>query len=129
MKRSLFFAIAGIGSLGFGVVMYLFPEFISAVFGMQSSTETSSLYKGLAGLIIGSGVLNFLVKDEHDSVVLKKVLIANMISHFFGITADIYGLFNGVLSVAGIAPVELVHLFVGIGSFIYYKKIQIEKNN
>ncbi|KAF2508764.1 hypothetical protein EYY60_16725 [Flavobacterium zhairuonense] len=129
MKRSLFFAIAGVGSLGFGIVMYLFPEFISAIFGMKSSPETSSLYKGLAGLIIGSGVLNFLVKNEHDSAVLKKVLIANMVGHFFGITADIWGLLNGVLSFSGIAPVELVHLFVGLGSFIYYRKIKIEKNN
>lgn len=44
---------------------------------------------------------------------------ANIVTHLLGITADIWSVFDGALTTVRIFPVEIAHLFVGLGSSIY----------
>ena len=64
--------------------------------------------------------INFFLRKEENVAVLKGLLLANMITHLFGLSADLWGIAGGVLTIAKMAPVEFTHLFVGIGSLIYY---------
>ncbi|MBA3649274.1 MAG: hypothetical protein H0W62_12120 [Chitinophagales bacterium] len=43
-----------------------------------------------------------------------------MITHALGLSADLWGVVDGALTISNMALVEITHLFVGIGSLIYY---------
>lgn len=51
-------------------------------------------------------------------------MLTNIITRLFGISADIWGVLDNVLAASKIAPVEITHLFVGVGSLYYLLKLK-----
>lgn len=92
--------------------------------GLAATKETESVLRGLGGLIIGSGAINFFLCKQTDINTLKGLLLANVITHLLGILADVWGVSEGVLTAGKIAPVEITHLFIGIGSFIFFLRLK-----
>ena len=92
--------------------------------GLTYTPQVGSVIKGIGGLIIGSGTINFLMKDITDIKSMRALLLTNIITHLFGISADILGLFDGALTFPKIIPVQVTHLFVGIGSLVYLSKLK-----
>jgi hypothetical protein len=43
----------------------------------------------MGGLIIGSGAINFFLRDQIDISALKGLLLTNIITHLSGISADL----------------------------------------
>ena len=70
MKRSLFLIITAIIATLFGGMMLFMPVKAAEGFGMTSTLETALMFRSLGGLILCSGVLNFLVRNEGDSKAL-----------------------------------------------------------
>jgi hypothetical protein len=68
--------------------------------------------------------LNFLVRSSVDNDTLKAVLLTNIITHLLGLSADIWGLSDGVLTAIKMAPVEITHLFCGVGAFLYFVRLR-----
>lgn len=124
MKRSTFFLISAILSFVFGAMMFFLPAIAAKFLDIPLSDATASVLRGMGGLIIGSGTINFLVRNIHDNRTLKAVLLTNIITHLFGISADIWGVVDGALTTSKIAPVEITHLFIGIGSLIYLLRLK-----
>jgi hypothetical protein len=124
MKRSTFLLISSILSFAFGILMFLLPGLAAKSLGIVSTHETTSLLRGMGGLIIGSGAVIFLLRNNKDTGTLKVLLITNIITHLLGLSADIWGVADGVLTTSKIVPVEMTHLFVGIGSFICLLKLK-----
>jgi hypothetical protein len=62
MSRSVFLLITAIGSFCFGALMFISPTFTSILLGITPDLEIISVLRGMGGLIIGVGVLNFLLK-------------------------------------------------------------------
>lgn len=127
MKRSTFLLIAAILSFVFGAMMFFAPA-IGAKIGLAATPETESVLRGLGGLIIGSGTINLLLRNQIDINALRGLLLANIITHLLGILADVWGVSDGVLPIAKIAPVEITHLFIGIGSLIYMLRLKTSFN-
>lgn len=124
MKRSTFLLISSILSFAFGILMFLLPGLAAKSLGIVSTPEATSLLRGMGGLIIGSGAVIFLLRNNKDTGTLKVLLITNIITHLLGLSADIWGVVDGVLTTSKIVPVEMTHLFVGIGSFICLLKLK-----
>lgn len=124
MKRSAFLLIAAILSFVFGAMMFFIPALAAKLLGIAATPETASVLRGMGGLIIGSGTINFLVRNFTDIPTLKAVLLTNIITHLLGLTADIWGILDGVLTVSNMLPVELTHIFVGAGSLIYLLRLK-----
>jgi hypothetical protein len=124
MKRSIFLLISAILAFAFGSMMFLLPGLAAKSLGLASLPETSSVLRGMGGLIIGSGMINFFLRDSNDSATLGAILLTNVITHLLGLSADIWGVVDGVLTTSKIAPVETTHLFVAIGSLIYLLSIR-----
>ncbi len=130
MKRSTFLLICAIGSLGFGTLMFFLPAQASGLLGLELTPAVGSLLHGMGGLIIGTGVMNFLFRNLDENRTVRALLLTNIITHLFGLGADIWGIADGTLTITKMAPVELTHLFIGIGSFIYLLKLKaISKNS
>lgn len=123
MKRSTFLLLSALLSFVFGAMMFFVPAFAGGFIGMTAAPETLSVLRGLGGLIIGSGAINFFLRNQKDTEVLRGLLIANIITHVLGISADIWGVVDGALTLSKIAPVQITHLFIGIGSLIYLLKL------
>ena len=123
MKRSLFLLITALLSFAFGAMMFFAPAFAAGFLDMAASPQMLSVMRGLGGLIIGSGTINYFLRNQDNAVVLRGFLLANIITHALGLLADIWGVADGALSLTKFAPVELTHLFVGIGSLIYLLKL------
>ena len=119
MARSRFLLISGILSFIFGAMMFFVPSFGAQSIGISLAPESLSLIRGMGGLIIGSGAINFLMRNNSNSESIKALLLTNIITHIFGMGADIFGLMDGVLVLSKIAPVQITHLFIGVGSLIY----------
>lgn len=118
MKRSGFLLISAILSFVFGAMMFFVPAFAANFLDIASTPQIVSVLRGMGGLIIGSGAINFFLRNQNDIGALKGLLLTNIITHLLGISADIWGVLDGALTTSKIAPVELTHLFVGIGSLI-----------
>ena len=124
MSRSLFFLIAAIGAFGFGGLMFFAPAAAAHLLGIEMSAAKGSVIHGMGGLIIGTATMNLLARKLQDAAALHTVLIANIVTHAFGLAADFWGIADGALTVLKMAPVEATHLFVGIGSCIYLSRLR-----
>ena len=124
MKRSTFLLITAIIALIFGGMMLLVPDKASEGFGLVATPESNLLFRSLGGLILGSGVLNFLVRAHEDSKTLQAVLIFNVVFHAISMANDFLGAYQGILRFDKIIPGQSVHLFIGIGSIIYLMRMK-----
>ncbi len=124
MKRSVFLLVTALASFAFGAMMFFIPNFTTNFLGITTTLQTVSVLRGMGGLIIGSGAINYFLRNQNGTEVLKGLLLTNMITHLLGLSADIWGVADGVLTISKMAPVEITHLFVGIGSLLYYLKLE-----
>ena len=124
MKRSIFLIITSIISALFGGMMFFLPEMVTEGFGSAPTAFSTFLMREMGLIILCSGVLNFLVRNDSDSVALKAILIFNIAYHITMIPIVFMGVSQGVFtidkSIGGLAA----HLFIGIGSLFYLKKIK-----
>ena len=126
MKRSSFLFISAILTLVFGTLLFFIPTLSTQSLDMIYSPETGSVLRSMGGLIIGSGTMNLFLRDSENSHSLKALLLANIITHTFGLLANVWGLADGAITICKIAPFE-INLFVGIGSLIYLLQLKREK--
>lgn len=126
MKRSSFLFISAILTLVFGALMFFIPTFATESLDIICSPETGSVLRGMGGLIIGSGTINLILRDSENNDSLRALLLANIITHSFGLLANVWGLADGAVTICKIAPFE-INLFVGIGSLIYLLQLNRKK--
>ena len=118
MKPSTFLLITAILSFVFGAMMFFIPNFAAGFLHIATTPQTISVLRGMGGLIIGSGAINYFLRNQNNTGI-KGLLFTNIITHLLGLSADIWGIFDGALTLSKMAPVGITHLFVGIGSLIY----------
>ena len=124
MSRSVFLLITAVGSFCFGGMMFFIPVTASQILGIAYSQETVSVLRGMGGLIIGFGAINFLIRNATDHKTLQIVFLTNIIISLFGLLADFWGIYDGALTLTKMAPVELTHLFIGLGSLIFLTQLK-----
>ena len=124
MKRSTFLLISAILSFVFGAMMFFVPTFVAGFLDITAAPQTVSVLRGMGGLIIGSGAINFFLRKQNNFDVLRGLLITNIITHLLGLSADVWGVVDGALRAGKMAPVEITHLFVGIGSLLCLLELQ-----
>lgn len=127
MKLSIFLLTTAMLSFAFGAMMFFVPNFAAGFLDIATTPQTISVLRGMGGLIIGSGAINFFLRNQNNSEILKGLLVTNIITHLLGLSADIWGILDGALTVSKMAPVEITHLFVGIGSLIYLLRLNAFK--
>lgn len=118
MKRSVFLRITALLSFVFGAMLFFVPAFAAQIIGIAFSPETGSVLCGMGGLILGSGLINLMLRNSIDTHTLKALLWTNIIINVLGTIADLRGLSDGVLTLSRIAPVQITHVFMGVGSAI-----------
>lgn len=123
MKRSTFLLLSALLSFVFGAMMFFVPAFAAGFLDIAAEPQTVSVLRGLGGLIIGSGAINFFLRNQKDTEVIRGLLLTNIITHFLGISADVWGVVDSALTLSKIAPVQITHLFIGIGSLIYLLRL------
>jgi hypothetical protein len=126
MKRPLFLLISALGSFVFGALMFFGPAAAARLLGIAPSVETLSVLRGMGGLIIGMGMINFLVRHSSDEHTLRMVFQTNILTNALGLMADFWGIWDGALKMSTMAPVEITHLFIGLGSLYYLLKTEIK---
>jgi hypothetical protein len=124
MRCSIFILITALASFAFGAIMFFIPNFAAGLLGIQASLQTLSVLRGMGGLIIGSGTINYFFRNHDNSEILNGLLLTNIITHLLGLSADIWGVADGALVIDKMAPVEMTHLFVGFGSLYYLLKLK-----
>lgn len=127
MKRKNFLLISALLSFGFGAMMFFLPQFASKNFGMTYTPEIGSLLRGMGGLIIGTGLINFLFRHNTSNEALKTLFIANIVTQLLGIITDFWGLYDRAITLKNILPVQVTHLFIGVGSLIYLLRLDKQK--
>ena len=129
MRRSTFLVITGIIATLFGGMMFFLPGMVAEGFGSVSTPFSTFLMREIGLIILCSGVLNFLVRNATDSMPLKAILIFNMVYHVTMIPIVLIGVTNGVFTIDKSLGGLAAHLFIGIGSLIYFMKIKIASSS
>jgi len=124
MTRSTFLLITALASFAFGAMMFFIPNIAAGLLGIDASSQTLSVLRGMGGLIIGSGTINYFLRNQGNSEILNGLLLANIITHLLGLSADIWGVADSALTFGKMGPVEMTHLFVGLGSLFYLRKLK-----
>ena len=123
MSRSTFLLITALASFAFGAMMFFVPKFAAGFLDIATTPQTISVLRGMGGLIIGSGAINYFLRNQNNIDIIKSLLLTNITTHLLGLSADIWGIFDAALTIKKMAPVEITHLFVGIGSLIYLLRL------
>lgn len=122
MKRSTFLTITSAISALFGGMMFVLPDMVAVGFDQTHSSFSLFLMREMGLIIIASGVLNFLVRNDKGTATLSAVFIFNITYHIIMVPIVFMGVSQGVFtidkSIGGLAA----HLFIGIGSIIYLMK-------
>jgi F0F1-type ATP synthase assembly protein I len=124
MKRSIFFIITSIISALFGGMMFFLPDMVTEGFGSTPTTFSSFLMRETGLIMLGLGVLNFLVRNDSDSMALKAIFIFNIVYHVTMIPIVFIGVSQGVFTIDKSIGGLVAHLFIGIGSVFYLMKIK-----
>lgn len=124
MKRSIFLLISAVFSGLVAVSSLFIPEQIAAGFGMIPSPEDVFLMREIGAFSLATFLLNFLARNEPDSKALKVILIFNMAYHLVMGVLNILGMAQGIFTLTQMLPVMVIHLFIGLGSYLYMRKIK-----
>ena len=123
MKRKTFLIATALIACMFGIGMMTMPKMVSETFGLSPlSLVTDFLLRFIGSLLFGVGVANFLVRKDNNIEAVKTVLMMNITYHILSTGVDITANINGVLPVLNSIPAYIVHIFVGVGSFIFLPK-------
>lgn len=123
MKRSLFLLISALFSGLVAVISLFIPEQVSAGLGMTPAPEDVFMMREIGAFSLATFLLNFLARHEADSRALKVILIFNIAYHLVMSVLNILGWTQGIFSLTQTLPVMIIHLFIGLGSFFYLRKI------
>ena len=99
--------------------MFFLPSFATYLLGIDYTKGTAALLRGMGGLIIGTGTMNLLFRNSMNGVTVRALLLTNIITHLFGLSADIWGIADNALTFTKMVPVEITHIFIGMGSLLY----------
>jgi hypothetical protein len=124
MKRSVFLLIIAVASFAFGTMMFLNPEFTADLLSIDTSPQTIAILRGMGGLIIGNGAVNYFLRHQTNIQFIHGLLLANIITHLLGLSAEVWGAYDGAWTIGKMAPVEITHLFAIFGSLFYYLKLK-----
>ena len=128
MKRSIFLLIVAIIAILIGGISLFFPSKMAEGFGITPTPVITFLILELGAFSLCTGVLNFLVRNDTDSKTLKAIFIFNMAYHVIMLPVNLFGVSQGIFSFGQAIPPFAIHLFVGIGSFMYLAKIKTAAN-
>lgn len=124
MKRSIFLIITSIISALFGGMMFFLPDMVTEGFGSAPTSFSIFLMREMGLIILCSSVLNFLVRNDSDSMALKAIFIFNIAYHITMIPIVFIGVSEGVFTIDKSIGGLTAHLFIGIGSLFYLMKIK-----
>ncbi len=123
MKRSTFLLIVAVLLFVFGATMFFAPNFAARLLDIATIGQTLSVLRGMGGLIIGIGAINYFLRNEVNAGIVRGLLLTNIITHSLGLAADLWGSIDGSLTIIKMVPVAITHLVVGIGSLIYLTRL------
>ncbi len=123
MKRSTFLFTAAILGFALGLTMFFTPDKTAQGFGVESTPIISILFRAFGIMIFGSALIFYLIRNHADNPTFKVVLLVNFITHILGLLPDILSVKDGLLEFMKILPGQLLHLFIAIGSLIYYRRM------
>lgn len=119
MDRSIFLLITAIVSAIFGLVTFVAPANAAKGYGITSTPEVNWLFRILGAMVLSAGILNFMVRDQADSIAIQAILVFNIVFYFLRIANDIVALRQKLFPITKIWIGELVHLFISFGSLGY----------
>lgn len=124
MSRSIFLLLTAIIAFLFGGMMSVAPDKAAETFGMTFSPEIGIVFRWLGVMIVCSGIMNIMIRNDGDTNTLKAVLIFMAGFHALSLLVDFIGIGQGVLQVANLIPGMILHPLVAIGSVFYLSKIK-----
>lgn len=124
MKRSTFLIISAIVSVILGGGMLVFPDIVAAILGATTNPFSAFIMRELALIIICSGILNFLVRNESSSFALKVILIFNIAYHGTMIPMDLIGILQGVFTFKNLLGILAFHIFIAGGSVYFLVRLR-----
>lgn len=90
MKLPTFLLITALTSCAFGAMMFFIPDFGTEFSDSGACANTVSV-RSMGLLVIASGILNFFLRNQLSPEIINRLLLTNILTHFFALSADILG--------------------------------------
>lgn len=125
MSRSLFFLITAIIGLLFGLLMMVAPHIQATNVGFEPSAQLSVFVRAYGAAILAAAVLNYLVRNEPDSVALKAALWSNVTLHLLITAMHVHVVATGVVALGAVIPGQVANFFVLFGSLYFIRRMTV----
>jgi len=81
MNRTTFLLITDLAYFAFGAMMFFVPNFTAGILDIATTLQTISVLRGMGGLIIGSGAINYFLRNETNASFVKNLVLTNIVTH------------------------------------------------
>ena len=119
MNRKIFFIIAGVLPILFGLTMIFNPRQMLDMVAIETNLSTGVVLQWMGCPLISIGVLNFLARNAEDSEALRAIMLANILTHVLGMGVDVYDYGSHFVKISGLVLGAVIHIALG-GGFAFF---------
>lgn len=120
MKRKTFITFASIIAIIVGLFSLIFPDILLESKGVIANNWTNVWTREVWVILIGVGIIAFIVRNHKDSDTLKAFLIGNVFIQIGLFTIEVIAYWNWTITkISWIIPNSIIHVILSIW-FTYY---------
>jgi hypothetical protein len=119
MSRKVFFIIAGILPILFGLTMIFNGKQMLDMVAIETNASTAVVLQWMGCPLISVGIMNLLARNDEGSIALRALMIGNILIHVLGMGIDVYDYASGFIKMSGVVMGAIVHIGLG-GGFAFY---------
>src|SRR5689334_10706033 len=119
MKRNVFLIISAVLAVFFGMHMRIAPGKMLNNMITSNSVDLQHTLQWPVTILVMMDIINFLLRNDTGSYVLRAVMIGNIILHITGFAVDAYDYSIDFIKMPELVMGAIVHGLLPIG-FIYY---------
>jgi uncharacterized protein YjeT (DUF2065 family) len=100
MDSKLYFTIAAIVAILFGVAFVLAPAQVSSVYGLTPNPTSVLSSRFFGSALLAWGVILWLARDFSEAAAIRGVLIGSVVGEVVGGAVNVWGTVRGLLTVS-----------------------------
>jgi hypothetical protein len=119
MKLSNFLILNAVIALAFGIGFVLLPATTLTIYGLDPNPSINLMGQFFGVELIAVGLLCWFVKDDSDTAVMPKIILALLIADIVGLIVSLMGTLSGIFNALGWSAV-LIYLVLVVG-YAYFR--------
>ena len=114
--------VTAVTTIGFGAGFVIAPTQLGSLYGMSSTPTSEFALRMYATVLIGIGLLAWLIRQSQDSDIQKSALFAFFVTDFGGFLVVLFAQLAGLMNALGWSVVVLLLLLSAAYAYLRFAK-------